>query len=349
MMTGLIVDNFAGGGGASLGIEIATGRPVDIAVNHDAGAIEMHAANHPHTLHLREDVFKVEPRQVCGGRPVGIAWFSPDCRHHSKSRGARPVSKSVRGLAWIALRWAAETNPRLIVLENVEEFAQWGPLTRKRGRKRHPRPCRFRIGQTFRRWKSQLESLGYTTEHRELVAADYGVPTTRKRLFIVARNDGESIHWPEQTHWPWHHVPHGKPMQRMAASIIDWSIPMRTIDGLCAKTRARIERELALHDHQPYIMSYYGNGGSRSVYTHPLATITTRDRFALICYRDGAPRFRMLQPRELARGQGFPDSYLLTGTRRNQVARIGNSVCPPLAAAIIRANAPWACREEAVA
>ena len=164
-MIGLVVDNFAGGGGASAGIEAALGRPVDIAVNHDAAAIEMHRANHPLTRHLCEDVFDVSPREVCGGRPVDVAWFSPDCKHFSRAKGGRPVDKKIRGLAWVAVRWAREVKPRVIFLENVPEFLTWGPLDGA------GRPVKERVGEEFGRWKASLEALGYRVEYRLLVAA----------------------------------------------------------------------------------------------------------------------------------------------------------------------------------
>lgn len=192
----LIVDNFAGGGGASTGIEIATGRSVDIAINHDPEAIRMHKANHPNTKHYCESVWDVNPKEACAGHPVALAWFSPDCKHFSKAKGGKPKDKAIRGLAWVALRWAAMVRPRVIMLENVEEFKDWGPLNR-----RH-RPIKAKKGVTFRRFVSQLEDLGYKVEHRELVAADYGAPTTRKRFFLIARCDGKPIIWPEPTHGP---------------------------------------------------------------------------------------------------------------------------------------------------
>lgn len=176
----IIVDNFAGGGGASTGIELATGRPVTIAINHDPDAILMHKTNHPFTEHYQASVWDVDPREVSKGRPVGLAWFSPDCKHFSKAKGGKPVDKNIRGLAWIVLRWAGTVRPRVIILENVEEFQTWGPV-----RKGHP--VKSKAGQTFRKWLSQLEALGYAVEWRELVAADYGAPTTRKRFFLVAR------------------------------------------------------------------------------------------------------------------------------------------------------------------
>lgn len=190
----LIVDNFAGGGGASTGIEMATGISVDIAINHDPEAIRMHRANHPSTRHYCESVWNIDPAKACKGRPVALAWFSPDCKHFSKAKGGKPKDKNIRGLAWVALRWAGTVRPRVIMLENVEEFKTWGPLNRSH------RPIKAKQGVTFRKFVSQLENLGYEVDYRELVAADYGAPTMRKRFFLIARCDGEPIVWPAPTH-----------------------------------------------------------------------------------------------------------------------------------------------------
>lgn len=222
----LAIDNFAGGGGASTGVEQGLGRPVDIAINHDPEAISMHEINHPHTKHFCESVWDIDPRQVTGGRPVGLAWFSPDCKHFSKAKGGKPVSKKIRGLAWVALRWAATVAPRVIMLENVEEFVTWGPIDDD------GRPCPKNKGRTFRSFCNALNRHGYEVEWKELRACDYGTPTIRKRLFLIARRDGMPIVWPEPTHGnpksqdvidglklPW----------RTAADIIDWSIPCPSI------------------------------------------------------------------------------------------------------------------------
>ncbi|ECG0360341.1 DNA cytosine methyltransferase [Salmonella enterica] len=256
----IIVDNFAGGGGASTGIEMAIGRSVDIAVNHDPNAIAMHTTNHPDTLHYCESVFTVKPKIVTAGRPVALAWYSPDCRHFSKAKGAKPVEKSIRGLAWIELRWGLEVKPRVMMLENVGEFRTWGPLLAG-----EMRPDPERVGETFKAFVGMLTTgipanhpaleeccefleidihseqamrlingLGYTVEYRELRACDYGAPTIRKRFFMVARCDGQPVVWPEPTHGdpkseavksgrlkPW----------RTAAECIDWSIPAPSIFG----------------------------------------------------------------------------------------------------------------------
>ena len=231
----IIVDNFAGGGGASTGIELATGRVVDIAINHDPDAILMHRTNHPHTIHYQASVWDVDPVEVCGGRPVGLAWFSPDCKHFSKAKGGKPVDKNIRGLAWIVLRWAGTVRPRVIILENVEEFQTWGPV-------RRGHPVKSKTGQTFRQWLGQLEALGYTVEWRELVAADYGAPTTRKRFFLIARSDERPIVWPEPTHAPAdsQEVKAGtKKPWRSAAEIIDWNLPTPSIFATKEEVRER--------------------------------------------------------------------------------------------------------------
>ena len=211
----IIVDNFAGGGGASTGIELATGRTVNVAINHDPDAILMHKTNHPYTEHLQASVWDVDPVKVCRGRPVGLAWFSPDCKHFSKAKGAALVDRNIRGLAWIVLRWAGTVRPRVIILENVEEFQTWGPV-------RKGKPIKSKSGETYRKWRKQLADLGYEIDSRELVAADYGAPTTRKRFALVARCDGKPIVWPKPTHSK--DGTDGLKKWRSAAEIIDWSL-----------------------------------------------------------------------------------------------------------------------------
>lgn len=221
----IIVDSFAGGGGASTGIELALGRIVNVAINHDPAAIRMHEANHPYTEHYQASVWDVDPETVCRGRPVALAWFSPDCKHFSKAKGAALVDRKIRGLAWIALRWAAKVRPRVIILENVEEFQTWGPV-------RKGKPVKKLAGTTFQKFVGQLRALGYTVEWRELVAADYGAPTTRRRLVLIARCDGRAVVWPERTHAPRDsaEVRSGKLLPwRSAAEIIDWSLPCPSI------------------------------------------------------------------------------------------------------------------------
>ena len=239
----IIVDNFAGGGGASTGIELAAGRPVNIAINHDAAAILLHKTNHPHTEHIQASVWDVDPEELCAGRPVGLAWFSPDCKHFSKAKGAALVDRNIRGLAWIVLRWAGTVRPRVIILENVEEFQTWGPV-------RKGKPVKSKSGQTFRKWLSQLEALGYAVEYRELVAADYGAPTTRKRFVLIARCDGQPIRWPERTHAPRdsEEVKSGKCKPwRSAAEIIDWSLPAYSVFA----TKAEIKKKYGVNAVRP--------------------------------------------------------------------------------------------------
>ena len=475
---GLIVDSFCGGGGASTGIERALGRPVDIAINHDEAAIEMHTANHPRTKHFHESVWKVDPIEACGGRAVELLWLSPDCTHFSRAKGAKPVKKSIRGLAWLACSWASKVRPRVICLENVREFQDWGPLLA------NERPCPQRKGKTFRHFVARLRNLGYDVDWRVLNASDFGAPTHRRRLFLVARCDGLPISWPTPTHGPGRAHP-----WRTAAECIDWSIPCPSIFGrkrpLAHATMRRIAnglRRYVFDAKQPFIVSIaHGDSGGRREYAleEPLGTITKERAHAIVSPmltkahshgwdRDGGPsmptdrpawtvtakdgtaivapflsqffggmtgkrldeptptitaidhnavaaawleklygtgvgadlrmpmptvtgggqhiaevcaflvkyfgacdhgqpvdaplhtltgkaRFglieiegvnyqivdiglRMLTPRELARAQGFPDAYVLTGNATNQIARIGNAVVPHCAEAIVRAN-----------
>lgn len=245
----IIIDNFAGGGGTSTGAEEALGRPVDIAINHDPEAIAMHKANNPFTDHHCESVWDINPIEICKGRPVGLAWFSPDCKHFSKAKGDKPLEKNIRGLAWVAKRYAATVRPRIIILENVEEFKTWGPLHNQhtKGCKgNHPRnlnkasgepiiwadgettgclpicrkgrPILKHKGRTFQIFKEKLNKHGYQVETNELVASHYGSPTSRKRFFLIARCDGQPIVWPEPSHGP------GKKAYRTAAECIDWSL-----------------------------------------------------------------------------------------------------------------------------
>lgn len=222
----LIIDNFAGGGGTSTGLEQAFNRSVDVAINHDAKALAMHRINHPDTKHYCESVWDIDPIEVTGNQPVGLVWLSPDCKHFSKAKGSKPVEKKIRGLAWVALRWAAKVRPRVIMLENVEEFKTWGGLDSE------GKPCPKQKGRTFKSFVNALKNQGYTVDYRELRACDYGSPTIRKRFFLVARRDGLKIQWPEQTHGhpdsiqvkkgklkPW----------RTAAECIDWSIECPSI------------------------------------------------------------------------------------------------------------------------
>ena len=417
----LIVDSFAGGGGASLGIAWALGRAPDIAINHDPSAIEMHAANHPSTEHVLEDVWRADLRKLVGGRKVGLLWLSPDCKHFSRAKGAKPVEKKIRSLAWIACKWASEIGPRVIALENVREFADWGPIVPRlvcrscdwkgtagqailmRKNSKCPCcdskrltvteelvPCPARKGATFKRFVGRLRKLGYQVEWRNLDAADYGAPTHRKRLFLIARNDGEPT-WPEPTHCnpsKLDDAPLFGQLQpyRTAAECIDWSIECPSIftrkKPLADKTMRRIAlgvKRYVIDASEPFIVQtshtgttgrgtyvwstdeptrtgnhaalvysflvkYFGTAIGASLH-EPAPTTTSKDRFGLVTVQvNGEPYvivdigMRMLTPRELARAQGFPDTYLLTGTKTSQVARIGNSVCPHVASAIVRAN-----------
>jgi DNA (cytosine-5)-methyltransferase 1 len=478
----IIVDNFAGGGGASTGIELATGRSVDIAINHDPAAIAMHRANHPETEHYCESVWDVDPREVTRGQPVGLCWFSPDCKHFSKAKGGKPKDKNIRGLAWVAVRWAATVRPRVIILENVEEFVTWGPLD-KNG---YPDPKQK--GRTFKTFVNALRRQGYQVEWRELRACDYGAPTIRKRLFLIARCDGRPIVWPKPTHGDPNspEVKNGKLKPwRTAAEIIDWSLPCPSIferkRPLAENTLRRIARgiqrfvfenprpfivrigqtgfggdrlqysieqplttittkaehllvapviarqfgqsvghrvdeplgtvtaggggksqlvaaflaqyhsETANHEargqtldrplltldtsnryalvtshlvHHPatsgvnhtraFLMTYYGTGIGQGL-DEPLHTVVTKDRFGLVTvhgrkYEIVDIGMRMLEPHELFRAQGFPDTYIIDRDadgkaypKAAQVARCGNSVPPPFAEALVRANLPEMC------
>jgi DNA (cytosine-5)-methyltransferase 1 len=295
----LIVDNFAGGGGASTGIELATGYSVDIAINHDPEAIKMHKANHPNTEHYCENVWAVDPVKACKGHPVGLAWFSPDCKHFSKAKGGKPKDKNIRGLAWVALRWAGLVRPKVIMLENVEEFKTWGPLNR-----RH-HPIRAKQGKTFERFVQQLRDLGYEVEFRELIAADYGAPTMRKRFFMVARCDGKSIVWPEPTHGPAdsEEVKAGLKKPYVGAyTQLDFSLPcpsifdtseeikekygIRAVRPLAQKTMDRIARGLkkfVLDNPEPFIIQC-NHGGERrpNDIREPMPTITGKHGYGIV-------------------------------------------------------------------
>lgn len=299
----LIVDNFAGGGGASTGIEQAIGRCIDIAINHDKDAILMHKTNHPNTKHYCESVWDVDPKEVTKGKPVGMVWLSPDCKHFSKALGRTPVDRFIRGLAWVALRWAKQVRPRVIMLENVEEFTTWGPLVKDESGNYYPDSNRK--GETFHQFINALKKLGYEVEYRELRACDYGAPTIRKRLFLIARCDGKKIVWPEPTHAkadtlevmmgikkPW----------RTAAEIIDFSKPCPSIFGrkkpLVQNTMNRIAKGIKkyvidnpnpyiVEDCLPLLISYHSETKESEVrgisIDSPLHTIDTSNRFALVC------------------------------------------------------------------
>lgn len=395
----IVADLFAGGGGASTGIEQALGRDVDVAINHSPEAIAVHAANHPRAEHYLSSVWEVAPETAARGRPVGLLWLSPDCTHFSRAKGGKPREKRTRSLAWVAIRWARAVRPRVIVLENVEEFATWGPLDSD------GMPDPARSGRTFRVWVGKLRAQGYRVEWRSLVAANYGSPTTRRRLFLVARCDGQPITWPDPTH--------ARPQWRPASEIIDWSLPCPSIftrakplaeatlrriaegvrryvveaarpfvrDGAASLitkhyggvvghdmrqtlgtvtaqdhhslTVARLSRQLSLpladrrEAVRAFLIGYYSHGGSQqgSLFA-PVPTITGTDRFGLVMVH-GEPYqitdigMRMLSPRELFNAQGFPTDYRIDAapTKTAQVRLAGNSVCPPVARAIVAANA----------
>lgn len=305
----IIVDSFAGGGGASTGIKMATGRSPDIAINHDQEAISMHTANHPETKHYCEDIWQVDPREATNGRPVGMAWFSPDCTHFSLARGGKPVEKSIRGLAWVTLRWAATVRPRVVFLENVKEFQTWGPLLK------NGLPDPKRKGLTFKTFVNALRRQGYQVDYRVLKASDYGAPTRRERFFLIARCDGRPIVWPQPTH--------GDPENegaktgrlkawRTAAEIIDWSLPCPSIferkKPLAENTLRRIAlgiKKFLMESSKPFIApvdikgvrdhsqmviaflsQYYtetcqGEVRGQSL-RDPIYTIPTANRFALV-------------------------------------------------------------------
>lgn len=294
----IIVDSFAGGGGASTGLELALGREVNIAINHDPAAILMHKTNHPYTEHYQASVWDIDPREVCRERPVGVAWFSPDCKHFSKAKGAALVDKKIRGLAWITLRWAGTVRPRVIFLENVEEFQTWGPV-------RKGKPVKKKAGQTFRKFIQQLRDLGYEVEWRELVAADYGTPTTRKRFVMVARCDGKPIVWPQRTHAPRdsEEVKSGRLLPwRSAAEVIDWTLPcpsifdtkaeimdkygLKAVRPLADKTLRRVIRgvdKFTIKSGEPFIVECnHSGGGHTSDVRDPHKTITARHSGGII-------------------------------------------------------------------
>lgn len=303
---GLIVDSFAGGGGASLGIEWALGRSPDIAINHDPDALMMHETNHPETLHLTENVWKVDPVAVTKGQPVALLWASPDCRHHSKAKGGAPVSRSVRGLADVVLVWADTVEPQVIAMENVEEWAQWGPLGED------GRPCPYRKGWEFERWVRALESRGYAVEFREIRCCNYGSPTIRKRLFLIARRDGKPILWPAETHAaptdPRVTAGALSPWGTAAADVIDWSIECHSIFLTKAEAKGRgvnVVRPLA-----PKTMTRIARGMKRYV--------LDREQPFIVTVNHGGDGFR---------GQG-PDEPFRTVTR----ARDGHGLVSPFVA-----------------
>ena len=297
-MQELVIDLFAGGGGASTGLEMA-GLHVDIAINHDPDAIAMHQKNHPDTVHYREDVFEVNPIKVTKGQPVGLLWASPDCTHFSKAKGGKPVKKEIRSLAWVVVNWAQLVRPRVIMLENVPEFRTWGPIGKDN------KPDKDRAGETFNLWLSQLRGLGYHVEFQELRACDYGSPTIRTRLFMVARCDGQPIVWPEPTHGEPGNL-FGLPAYKTAAECIDWSKPGYSIfmtkeeaAELRKKTGIRVVRPLAEHTmkrialgvkkfildaQEPFIVriDHKSSKSGTMASSEPLRTVTCENPFAIV-------------------------------------------------------------------
>lgn len=273
-MTGLVVDLFAGGGGASTGIEAALGRPVDVAINHSASALAVHAANHPSTRHLTADIWEVKPRDATGGAPVELLWASPDCTHFSIAKGDVPRRQDIRSLADVVIDWARDVRPRVIFLENVQEFQGWGPLAAD------GRPDKSRKGEDFRRWVGALIALGYAVEWRVLDSAQYGTITRRRRLFLVARCDGQPITWPEVTHGPGHSPLH------TAAECIDWSLPCPSIfdrkKPLAEKTHWRIAQGIRKHVFEcasPFIVKVnHGKWEARTADLWELLSTITAER-----------------------------------------------------------------------
>ena len=315
-MKELFVDNFAGGGGASTGIKMAIGRSVDIAINHDPDAIAMHKANHPHTKHYCEDVWQVDPVEACEGNPVALAWFSPDCKHFSRAKGGKPVDKNIRGLAWVAVKWALAVRPRILMLENVPEIRTWCPLGADN------KPIKERTGETFRgfilalstglpEWhpaykemcealsiepnseeaKRLQKGLGYKVQYRTLKSCDYGAPTTRKRFYLIARCDGKRIVWAEPTHAPRDSeaVKQGlKLPYRTAADCIDWTIPAKSIferdKPLAENTMRRIARgiqKFVIDNPEPFIVNYKFNNEPKGT-DEPLSTVTAVNNHYLV-------------------------------------------------------------------
>lgn len=292
MDDGLIIDLFAGGGGASVGIEMALGREVDIAINHDPQAILMHKTNHPNTLHLTEDVFKVDLKKIVGDRHVALMWASPDCTSHSKAKGGQPRSKGLRILPWAVFKHARLIKPDVIVMENVEEIQQWGPLDE------NGHPIKARLGESYNQFMNAMKSLGYVVESRELIAANYGAPTTRKRWYAIFRRDGQPIVWPKQTHFE-----NGTPKWLECGDFIDWSDLGKSIFGrkkpLAEATQRRIAngiRKYIIENPNPYIVKdkaalaymiqYHGEqkaGDSRGQrLDEPIKTIDTSNRYGLV-------------------------------------------------------------------
>ena len=408
-MSGLLIDCFAGGGGASKGIELALNRPIDIAVNHDPEAIRIHKVNHPHTLHLTEDIFTVDLQKYVAGRPVDLMWASPDCTSHSKAKGGQPRHQGLRILPWAVYKHAKAILPEIIIMENVEEIQQWGPLDST------GRPIKERAGEDYNKFIKAMCSLGYAFDSRELVAADYGAPTTRKRWYAIFRRDRRPIIWPAPTHSK--DGGNGTEKWLPCGNFIDWSDLGRSIFNrpkpLADATMRRIAngyRKYVVENPTPYIVNnqeavafliqYHGEtkaGDARGqLLTEPIKTIDTSNRYGLVTafvtkfYKTGIGQscrepihtittspghfglvnvvtelngqqyilkdifLRMLKAEpELKLMQGFPADYIITHDSegnpypiKEQVARIGNSVVPIMAKALVQANCPHLIREE---
>ena len=337
----LIIDSFAGGGGASTGIEMALGRSPDYAINHDAEALALHAANNPETVHLSKNIYKVDPMDVVGRRKVGLLWASPDCKHFSKAKGGKPVKRNIRDLAWTVVLWAERVRPRVIILENVEEFQTWGPLIETA---KGIFPCPDRKGETFNEWIAALRKHGYKVDWKELRACDYGAPTTRKRLFLIARCDGKKITWPAPTHGP------GKlPYHTAASHVIDWSIPcpsifdtseeimakfgVRAIRPLAENTMARIAKGVkryVLDAAKPFVIKFQ-TGAVGSDIDAPLPTVTAN---SFIKRPGGAAPLGVVMPHLMTmRNAGKPYNEADKPTHTVTVGGAGLSLVAPVLSA----------------
>ena len=371
MKTITIADLFCGAGGTSTGAVQAAeslGYSVNLtAVDHWERAVETHSANHPKARHLCASVDSLNPRHLFAEGNLDVLWASPECTHHSRARGGKPMLDQSRATAWCVTRWAEALLPSVVMVENVPEFAEWGPLGAD------GKPLVRRKGETFQAWLQTLRAIGYTLDHRILCAADYGDPTTRRRLFVQAVRGRRRIVWPDATHAPEANL-WGLPRWRSAAeAVIDWSIPTKAISdrkkALAPKTMDRINEGLARFGGSPvivamehggrslsalqplptvttakggefglaYLVEYYGNGVAREV-SEPLPTVTCNDRFGLVQFDGREVHFRMLKPHELAAAQGFPKGYKFSGNTTEQVRQIGNAVPCGFARALITAQ-----------
>lgn len=355
------VDGFCGAGGASFGIRSALGKDPDLALNHSQLAIAQHWLNFRNSHHLLQDVWKVDPRSACAGRRVGLLWASPACTHFSRAKAGKPLDRKIRELPWSIVRWAKTVAPRVICVEEVEEFEDWCPLLED------GTPDPERRGESFQRWVRALRRNGYDkVEWKRIVAADHGAPTTRRRLFVVARRDGLPIVWPTATHGP------GRQPYRTMLECVDWSIPGKAVYGrLKPKTIKRIEDGIDLfvrgmhgpeHVHRTddgrllaAFIAQHNGGQIGKPLSVPLPTITTRDRHGLVTvelvedrngeirfngrrYRLGPVAHRMLEPPELALAMAFPRDLQMLGTKTEQGKSIGNAVSPVVAQALVTSN-----------